>query len=133
MQLEDLEKTAQEDLQWDISDCDIVCLKIPSLKAKWCAMLYKAEIESKSISLQLKAVYARLHEAYLSGNKINTIVDRRDVDIYITGDDKYIAIYARQALAKETCKYIEGVLRGIDSMSFSISSAVKWHVFKNGG
>jgi hypothetical protein len=131
--IEDLEQEAEKDLTWSMTDCDNVCLRIPSLKAKWASKLYRAELESKSLELQIKSVYARLHESYLSGNKTNVIVDRRDVDIYITGDEQYIKVFAKLELAKGICKWIENVLRGIDSMSFSISAAVKWNVFKEGG
>ena len=131
--IELLEKEAQQDLLWDMSDCDKVCLQIPSLKAKWCSKLYRAEMESRAFELELNAVFAKLHESYLSGNKINTIVDRRDVNIYITGDPAYIKIFAKHEIAKQNCKWIDGILKGIDSMSFAISSAVKWNIFRNGG
>lgn len=131
--IQELEKEAQSDLQWDMSNCDSVCLRIPSLKTKWCSKLFRAEMDAKAVELQLNATYAKLHEAYISGNKINSIVDRRDVNIYITGDADYIKVFAKHELAKQTCKWIDGVLKGIDSMSFSISSAVRWSIFKDGG
>jgi len=131
--IEDLEKEAEADLSWEMADCDTVCLNIPRLKSKWCSKLYRSEIESKSIELKLKSVYAQLHEAYLSGQKTNVIVDRRDADFYITGDDAYIKVFAEHELAKASCKWIEGVLKSIDSMSFSIQAAVRWNIFKSGG
>lgn len=133
LNIEELEKQVEADLTWDMADCDTVCLNIPRLKAKYCSLLYREEISAKNVELQLKAVYAVLHESYLSGIKTNILIDRRDVDIYITGDEKYIAIFAKHELAKQNCKFIDGVLKGIDSMSFAISSAVKWHIFKAGG
>ena len=129
----ELEKEAETDLTWSMNDCDEVCLAIPRLKARWCSKLYRAEIEAKAIELRLKAIYSELHEQYLSGNKINTIVDRRDVDTYITGDQQYIKVFAEHELTKASCKWLEGVLKSIDSMSFSIQAAVKWRIFKEGG
>jgi len=131
--ISELEVQVESDLSWSMADCDEVALGIPKLKAKYCSILYRSELESKSCELKLKSVYAQLHEAYLSGQKTNVIVDRRDVDKYVTGDDAYIKIFAEHELAKGICRYLEGVLKSIDSMSFSIQAAVKWHIFKNGG
>lgn len=133
MNIEELEEMAESDLSYDIMDADSVCLKIPALKSKWCSILYRAELEASAAELKMKATYKTLHEAYLTGNKTNNIVDRRDVDKYITGDPEYLKVYARYELEKGVTKYIEGVLKAIDNMSFSIQAAIKWRIFKEGG
>ena len=132
--ISDLREQVEADLSWHMAKCDEVCLKIPSIKSKYCAILYEIEISAKAKELKLNEIYKDLHELYLSGNAgINTIVDRRDVDLYIKGDKRYIKVLADYELEKANAKYVEGVLHAVDSMSFSINAAIKWHIFSQGG
>lgn len=131
--IEDLKSQVEQDLSWKMAQASEVCLKIPSIKAKYCALLYEIEISVKAKELTLNAAYRALHEKYISGKASNVLIDRRDVDIYIKGDRTYHKPLADYELEKGNAKYIEGVLKSIDSMSFTINAAIKWEIFQGGG
>lgn len=128
---ETLDAEVSADLQFDILRADEIAMKIPKLKQKYARKLVEAEIKVKSTEQDLFELKKELHNYYLFDYQ--TKIDRRDVDLYIEGDQKYVKLMRVLTVQRETAKYLENILKSIDSMQYMLPAAVKWHIFKNGG
>jgi len=133
MDFEELKTEVEKDLSWKISNCTEISTRVPLIKSKYCAMLYYVEIKLKAKEMNVDSVYSELFKEYATGNMSNSIIDRRDIPMYVAGEKKYLGALAECEIQRSRAKYLEGVLKAVDSMTFSINSAIKWEIFSNGG
>lgn len=131
IEFEELQNQAQKDLTFNIHEVENFALNIANLKEKYLRYLRLYRLELKKQEFNVDKVYADRHE-YHSLHNPRTL-HRNDLDTYIKADSTYRKAIAEYTLIDEQVKYIDGVIKSIDNMTFAINSAVKLHIFKNGG
>lgn len=131
MKLTELQEQARQDLDFELEHVDKYSIKLASLREKWVSRITANEMLVSRAETQLAILYRKWFEHYMTASPFK--VDRRDVDSMIDGTEEYAG--AKQIIAdlKAASKYMDGILKAIDSMSFNIGNAVKWAIFKAGG
>jgi hypothetical protein len=129
-QLDFLEE-ARKDLEFDITNVDRLSLRIPLLQEKYARMVMFQKAEVKKAEYRLKEVEAERHEFYMT--QYSYKVDRRDVDKYIWGDEKYINANKVLDGHKIKLEYLQTIMGALDKASWNINNFVKLHIWKNGG
>ena len=131
MDYKDIQEEAKKDLTFSITNVEHYALRLGLLKEKYARYLQDYRIKLKQKMLELDVVFSTRHTYYSVSS--NRAIDRRDIDTYIKGDKEYCTASAQLAIVEEQVRYIDGVIKSLDNMSFTINSAVKMHIFKNGG
>ena len=126
-----IQDEAQKDLKFDISTVEHYALQIVMLKEKYARYLQAYRMELKKRLFEQDKVYADRHDYHMTQNP--RARDRRDVDIFIKADPAYRKVSAETYIVEEQVRYIDSLIKSIDNMSFNINSAIKLHIFKNGG
>ena len=126
-----IQDEAQKDLKFDINNVEHYALTIVLLKEKYSRYLQSYRMELKRCMFDLDKVYADRHDYHMTQNP--RARDRRDVDIFIKADPHYRKVSAAAYVVEEQVRYIDALIKSIDNMSFNINSAIKLHIFKNGG
>lgn len=125
------EKEVREDLNFDLKDGSDKIMRIASLKAKWSARLIDLQHKWNELELERKKEFSAKWRHY--SMDADQIIDRRDIPVYIEGDDAYQLILTRLNHTKENIDRIDGVLKSIEGLTYAISAAIKWEIFQRGG
>lgn len=128
--IEELFEQAKHDLSYDIKDADEFATKLPLLKRKWAMYLIQYELQLKALEQTASAVYKDKFHFYLHEN--NVIIDRRDVDVYINGDEEYQKQTAILEVKKSAIGFIKEVLKILDNTSYTLGQAIKLYLWKQG-
>ena len=128
---EDIQAEAESDLKFDINNLEHYALTIGKIKEKYLRYIQTYRMKLKKAIFQLDKVYAERHTWHSTQNPRS--INRHDIDTYIKADTDYRKVSAEVCVIEEQVKYLDGILKTLDNMSFTINSAVKLHIFKNGG
>lgn len=131
MKFNEIQDQAAEDLKFNITSIEHKALEIASLKIKYARILGEYRLELKKAIFESDIVYADRFYHHKTGSSLQ--IDRRDLDVFIKGDKAYQKAAAKVAIHEERVRFIDGVIKSLDNMSFNINAAVKMHVFKGGG
>lgn len=131
LNLEKIQEEARADLRFDLKEVDLYAIRLASLREKYLSKMVESELTVKKFESDLAVIYAEKFQEYMFQR--NERIDRRDVDGLIFGDEKYVKKKLQIEYAKQTSKYIDGVLSAIDGAKYNIGNAVKWAIFKAGG
>ena len=139
--LSELQAEAKEDLViLDDEDLHQQSYKNQVIKPKW--LDYKTKY--KLLMFQCKAHHKRLYREkweYYGGKADAKIyvtkpfdlkVLKTDLNIYIESDEEIIKLEHKIAYLETTIKYIDGVLRSIQSRGWDIKNAISWKQFEAG-
>ena len=139
--LSELQAEAKEDLViLDDEDLHQQSYKNQVIKPKW--LDYKTKY--KLLMFQCKADHKRLYREkweYYGGKADAKIyvtkpfdlkVLKTDLNIYIESDEEIIKLEHKIAYLETTIKYIDGVLRSIQSRGWDIKNAISWKQFEAG-
>ena len=139
--LSELQTEAKEDLViLDDEDLHQQSYKNQVIKPKW--LDYKTKY--KLLMFQCKADHKRLYREkweYYGGKADAKIyvtkpfdlkVLKTDLNIYIESDEDIIKLEHKIAYLETTIKYIDGVLRSIQSRGWDIKNAISWKQFEAG-
>ena len=140
MTLDELKKEAYKDLNVDKEHLDTESLRNQDLFAKY--LDYKTNFEF--LLAKAKGEYTKLYRdkwEYYGGKSDAKIyvskpfdlkVLKTDLNIYIESDEEIIKLEHKIAYLETTIKYIDGVLRSIQSRGWDIKNAISWKQFEAG-
>ena len=129
--LEAIMQGARNDLAFDMTNAEKVSMKIPGLFEKYGRIMIMSKAAMKKAEMDLAKSYAERTNYYMTSHPLR--IDRRDLDVFIKGDQEYIKIQSILETKKLQVEYIQIILNALGSSSFNINNAVKLHVWKEGG
>ena len=129
--MSDLETMVKDDLKFTLDDADTKLIQIPLLRIKYANLLMKRTKVLNDYEQRRKEVWGEKWRYYATDYK--QIIDRRDIPSYIECDADYVEVRKKVNRSQESVDFVDNVLKSIDNMNWLITSAIKWHMFKNGG
>ena len=140
MTLDELKLEVQADLKVDDEHLDTESLKNQEIKAKYLdvkskyeLLLYRAKGEYKRIYRDKWEYYGGKADAKIYITKpFDLKVLKTDLHIYIESDEDIIKAEHKIAYLETVIKYIDGVLKSIQSRGWDIKNAISWKQFEAG-
>ena len=140
MTLDELKLQVKKDLEVDDETLDKESYKNQELYAKYLdhktnfeLLLYKAKGDYKILFKDKWEYYGGKADAKIYVTKpFDLKVLKTDLNIYIESDEDIIKLEHKIAYLETTIKYIDGVLRSIQSRSWDIKNAISWKQFEAG-
>ena len=140
MTLDELKLQVKKDLEVDDETLDKESYKNQELYAKYLdhktnfeLLLYKAKGDYKILFKDKWEYYGGKADAKIYETKpFDLKVLKTDLNIYIESDEDIIKLEHKIAYLETTIKYIDGVLRSIQSRGRDIKKAISWKQFEAG-
>ena len=140
MTLDELKLQVKKDLEVDDETLDKESYKNQELYAKYLdhktnfeLLLYKAKGDYKILFRDKWEYYGGKADAKIYVTKpFDLKVLKTDLNIYIESDEEIIKLEHKIAYLETTIKYIDGVLRSIQSRGWDIKNAISWIQFEAG-
>ena len=140
MTLDELKLQVKKDLEVDDETLDKESYKNQELYAKYLdhktnfeLLLYKAKGDYKILFRDKWEYYGGKADAKIYVTKpFDLKVLKTDLSIYIESDEEIIKLEHKIAYLETTIKYIDGVLRSIQSRGWDIKNAIEWKKFEAG-
>ena len=140
MTLDELKLQVKKDLEVDDETLDKESYKNQELYAKYLdhktnfeLLLYKAKGDYKILFREKWEYYGGKADAKIYVTKpFDLKVLKTDLNIYIESDEDIIKLEHKIAYLETTIKYIDGVLRAIQSRGWDIKTAISWKQFEAG-
>ena len=140
MTLDELKLQVKKDLEVDDETLDKESYKNQELYAKYLdhktnfeLLLYKAKGDYKILFKDKWEYYGGKADAKIYVTKpFDLKVLKTDLNIYIESDEEIIKLEHKIAYLETTIKYIDGVLRSIQSRGSEIKNAISWKQFEAG-
>ena len=140
MTLDELKLQVKKDLEVDDETLDKESYKNQELYAKYLdhktnfeLLLYKAKGDYKILFKDKWEYYGGKADAKIYVTKpFDLKVLKTDLNIYIESDEEIIKLEHKIAYLETTVKYIDGVLRSIQSRGWDIKNAISWKHFEAG-
>tara|TARA_R110000803_G_scaffold153453_1_gene218370 strand:- start:2278 stop:2706 length:429 start_codon:yes stop_codon:yes gene_type:complete len=140
MTLEELQTQVNRDFKIDDTELDSESIKIPLLHNKYLQhlnkfslLLKKAEYDHKLLVREKWEYYTGKADASVYKAKPFDIkVLKSDVHIYIDSDEELQKADQKVAYLNVVVKYLEQVLRSINTRTFLIKNAIEWKKFTSG-
>lgn len=130
MTIEEYEKEALEDLNFDITQFKECSKYLPLKKIKWSRYLFNEECISNQIEDKLRELYRDKFKYYTY--EYSEKIEKKNIDIYIKGDKEYQT--ANQAFGKQKSKekYVQSVISCIDTLAFQTNNILKHIIWESG-
>ena len=140
MTLDELKLQVKKDLEVDDETLDKESYKNQELYAKYLdhktnfeLLLYKAKGDYKVLFRDKWEYYGGKADAKIYVTKpFDLKVLKTDLSIYIESDEDIIKVEHKISYLESVVKYIEGVLRSIQSRGWDIKNAISWKQFEAG-
>ena len=140
MNLDELKLQVSQDLRVDDEHLDTESLKNQEIKAKYLdhkskfeLLLFKAKGDYKRLYREKWEYYGGKADAKVYVTKpFDLKVLKSDLSIYIESDDEIIQCEHKVAYLETVVKYIDGVLKSINSRGWDIKNAIDWKKFEAG-
>ena len=140
MTLDELQAQTAKDLKVNDEHLDTESLKNQEIKSKYLnhkskfeLLLYKAKGDYKILFKDKWEYYGGKSDAKIYVTKpFDLKVLKTDLNIYIESDEEIIKLEHKIAYLETTIKYIDGVLRSIQSRGWDIKNAISWKQFEAG-
>ena len=141
MKLEELQREAKQDLNiTDQERLDQESYKNQNIKSKWLdhrtkydQLLIIAKADHQRMYREKWEYYGGKADAKIYVTKpFDLKVLKTDLSIYIESDEEIIKLEHKIAYLETTIKYIDGVLRSIQSRGWDIKNAISWKQFEAG-
>lgn len=140
MTLDELKLQVKKDLEVDDERLDTESYKNQELYAKYLdhkttfeLLLYRAKGDYKVLYRDKWEYYGGKADAKIYVTKpFDLKVLKTDLSIYIESDEDIIKSEHKIAYLETTIKYIDGVLRSIQSRGWDIKNAIGWKQFEAG-
>lgn len=128
---ETLFEDARKELEFDMTNIDLVSMRVPGLSQKYGQLVVLAKAKVRKAEMERDTCYKERWEFYIADHNVR--VDRRDIEIYIKGDEAYQAAVSKVEFWRLKVEYIEIILKALDKISWNLGNAIKIHMFRNGG
>ena len=140
MTLDELKLQVEKDLKVNDEILDKESFKNQELYAKYLEhktnfefLLYRAKGEYKTLFREKWEYYGGKADAKIYVTKpFDLKVLKTDLSIYIESDEDIIKVEHKISYLESVVKYIEGVLRSIQSRGWDIKNAISWKQFEAG-
>ena len=141
MKLEELQREAKQDLNiTDQERLDQESYKNQNIKAKWLdhrtkydQLLIIAKADHQRMYREKWEYYGGKADAKVYVTKpFDLKVLKSDLSVYIESDDEIIQCEHKVAYLETVVKYIDGVLKSINSRGWDIKNAIDWKKFEAG-
>ena len=140
MTLDELKLQVKKDLEVDDETLDKESYKNQELYAKYLdhktnfeLLLYKAKGDYKILFKDKWEYYGGKADAKVYVTKpFDLKVLKSDLSVYIESDDEIIQCEHKVAYLETVVKYIDGVLKSINSRGWDIKNAIDWKKFEAG-
>ena len=140
MTLDELKAQVAKDLVINDERLDTESLRNQELYSKYLQiktnfelLLYRAKGDYKVLYREKWEYYGGKADAKVYANKpFDLKVLKSDLSIYIESDEDIIAAEHKITYLETTVKYIDGVLRSIQSRGWDIKNAISWKSFEAG-
>ena len=140
MTLDELKEQVAKDLKVNDERLDTEALKNQELYAKYLdhksrfeLLLHKAKGDYKKMYREKWEYYGGKADAKVYVTKpFDLKVLKSDLSVYIESDDEIIQCEHKVAYLETVVKYIDGVLKSINSRGWDIKNAIDWKKFEAG-
>ena len=140
MNLDELKLQVSQDLKVDDEHLDTESLKNQEIKAKYLdakskfeLLLFKAKGDYKRLYREKWEYYGGKADAKIYATKpFDLKVLKTDLGVYISADEEIIQSEHKVAYLETVVKYIDGVLKSINSRGWDIKNAIDWKKFEAG-
>jgi len=131
MNIDQLKEKAKKDLAIDTSNLDVCSVRIPYVSGEWMNFLNDEIISLKKLEFDYDKQF-RLKWKFYKTEFNMVLKDKNEVMIFINGDEDIIELKMKIVKKKEKVKFIESTINTLNQMSFNISNAIKFLMFKSG-
>ena len=140
MTLDELKEEVNNALKVNDERLDVEALKHQELSAKYLdhksrfeLLLHKAKGDYKKMYREKWEYYGGKADAKVYITKpFDLKVLKSDLNVYIESDDEIIQCEHKVAYLETVVKYIDGVLKSINSRGWDIKNAIDWRKFEAG-
>ena len=140
MNLDELKLQVQRDLKVDDEHLDTESLKNQEIKATYLdhktryeLLLYRAKGDYKRLYREKWEYYGGKADAKVYATKpFDLKVLKTALSIYIESDEDIIKIEHKISYLETVVKYLDGVLKAINSRGWDIKNAISWRQFESG-
>lgn len=140
MTLDELKQIVERELKIDESELGIESLRNQKLytqfleyKTNFEFLLYQAKGNYKRVYKEKWEYYGGKSDAKVYATKpFDLKVLKTDLSIYIESDQELIDAENKVGYYESVIKYIDGVLKTIQSRGWDIKNAIEWRKFENG-
>ena len=133
MKFEDIRAEALVDMKIDKHNLDEESLKIPNLLEKWLEYYRTEKLLLFSYEANCNILYKKRWEFYLgkstdenSEEEYQKRVLPTNVSIYLDADEKLIQARKIVNQQSEKVKYIEKIIKHLESRQYNIKNAIEW-------
>lgn len=142
--LEDVERLWLEDCKIDDTNLIGESARIPELHAKYHSMLCKEALRLKKFKTDYDELVKAKTEYYNGSISEDELIARKwepnplkilrqDINIYIQADKDIINLSLRTGVQEQVVRFLEDIVRQINSRNFVIKNMIEWAKFSNGG
>ena len=140
MTLEELQRLVDKDLKLDDTELDSESARIPLLHNKYLQHFNKFSLLQKKAQQDYNGLVREKWE-YYTGKADESVyrekpfdlkVLKSDVHIYIDSDEDIQKADQKVAYLNTVAKYLEQILRSINSRTFLIKNMIEWKKFTSG-
>ena len=130
---EDLIIIDDEDLHQQSYKNQIIKPKWLDYKSKYKLMMFQCKGEHKRLYREKWEYYGGKADAKIYATKpFDLKVLKTDLSIYIESDEDIIKIEHKISYLETVVKYLDGVLKSINSRGWDIKNAISWRQFESG-
>ena len=130
---EDLIIIDDEDLHQQSYKNQIIKRKWLDYKSKYKLMMFQCKGEHKRLYREKWEYYGGKADAKVYATKpFDLKVLKTDLSIYIESDEDIIKIEHKISYLETVVKYLDGVLKSINSRGWDIKNAISWRQFESG-
>lgn len=141
MKTSDIKEMAEIDLKIDRSQLTEASIDTPMLINKYYMIYIEEGRILKILEQKILELYKDKYDYYLhlappetyTKKPFNRKVLKSDVDMYISADSDFIDLNNKIENQKFKVKYLEEIIKQLNSRSFLISNIIKHEIFKAGG
>jgi hypothetical protein len=125
-----LEKEAREDLEFDETTAHLYSIKLGAIKLKWLKYLYEESLLLEEYRGMVDSMFKKIYVKLKYDSE--QIYEKKDLDIIVSGDEKYIE--AKKLLNKQgqKVKFIEDMMKVLENQSFLLNNLTKLLLYKSG-
>ena len=144
MDIEQINKQWAKDSKIDETNLSSESARIPQLHNKYYLMYVKQALKTEKLKGELKELKKAKMEYYKGEMDEEELKDRgwspnplkilkTEIDKYIEGDKDYINMSLKVAYHEAATKYLEDIVKQLNSRNFIIKNMVEWNRFTSGG
>ena len=131
MKLTELEKEAQQDLEKDTPDLELLSFEAPKLLSKWLRYLNYEHQVLIALEDEQKELFGKLWHHYKYEFEY-TLETRQEIMTYVESDEKMRKLQRRIAIQKNKLDYIENVIKTLRERSFHVRNILEYRKFISG-